>query len=690
MRGEAWARALAGSVPVGIYHTDDDGQCTYVNDRWCEIYGSSFDDALGGGWATRIHPEDCVWVAAEWANAIAEGIEFDCEFRVVLPSGEISLVHSHSARVLDAEGAGAGYVGTVSDITARRHAEQALRATEELFRITFGSSPIGMALVDANGLIVRANRALCELTHRPLDELLGVRVQSILHSDNVGNDEMGANAAGVDQRIVRADGSVCWASIRYAQIAQPGEGESGLTIVQFVDTTDRRQSEEHLAHMANTDSLTGLMNRRSLEVALESHVAHCNRYGPTGAVLILDLDNFKRINDSRGHKVGDQVIVTAARLLRQRLRESDLLARLGGDEFAVLITTGDGVAARAVAQNLVEEIRAFAATIAGEQVALSASVGVAVFDDVERSSDEMLVNADIAMYDAKELGRDRWVEFVSKPHDEPRSKARLTWINRIEADIENDTFVLHAQPIVDLDTSAIVQLELLVRTIDDRGDLVPPDSFLYVAERYGLSNRLDAWVLAQAFDLLEATGGDPAPVTLAVSLSGTSVGDNHLLAVLERRVRSGGFAAERLVLQVAEPAATSNLAAARAFAERFRELGCRLTFGTSGGDIGSVCYLEHLPFDFIKLDCELVTDCLEDSSSRAVIGSLVDLARSLGKQTIADQVSSDRVRDFLRQRGVDHGQGFHLGLPVPLEDAVPMLTPRPDRPEPTGRLTAAR
>ena len=270
------------------------------------------------------------------------------------------------------------------------------------------------------------------------------------------------------------------------------------------------------------------------------------------------------------------------------------------------------------------------------------------------------------------------------------SGSRLTWINRIEADIENDTFVLHAQPIVDLDTSAIVQLELLVRTIDDRGDLVPPDSFLYVAERYGLSNRLDAWVLTQAFDLLEATGEDPAPVTLAVSLSGTSVGDNHLLAVLERRVRSGGFAAERLVLQVAEPAATSNLAAARAFAERFRELGCRLTFGTAGGDIGSVCYLEHLPFDFIKLDCELVTDCLEDSSSRAVIGSLVDLARSLGKQTIADQVSNDRVRDFLRQRGVDHGQGFHLGLPVLLEEAVPMLTPRPDRPEPTGRLTAAR
>ena len=396
-----------------------------------------------------------------------------------------------------------GYVGTVTDITARRQAENDLRETEELFRIAFGSSPIGMALVDANGLIVRANRALCELTHRQLDELHTMRLQEILHPDNVGTEDRGASTADVDQRIVRADGAVCWASIRYARIGERGAGDSGLTIVQFVDTTDRRQSEERLAHMANHDSLTGLMNRRSLEAGLEHHVAHCNRYGPTGAVLILDLDNFKRINDSRGHSVGDHVIVTTARLLRGRLREPDLLARLGGDEFAVLLTDGDAVAAHAVAQSLVEEIRACAATISGDPIALSVSVGVAVFDDVERSPDEMLVNADIAMYQAKELGRDRWAEFATEQYDEPRAKARLTWINRIEADIDNDSFVLHAQPVVDLNTGATAQQELLIRMTGDHGDLVPPDSFLYIAERYGLSNRMDAWVLTQAFAVLE-------------------------------------------------------------------------------------------------------------------------------------------------------------------------------------------
>jgi EAL domain-containing protein (putative c-di-GMP-specific phosphodiesterase class I) len=211
--------------------------------------------------------------------------------------------------------------------------------------------------------------------------------------------------------------------------------------------------------------------------------------------------------------------------------------------------------------------------------------------------------------------------------------------------------------------------------IGERGEIVPPDSFLYIAERYGLTNRMDAWVLAQAFDLLEATNADPAPVTLAVSLSATSVGDDELLAVLDGRVRAGGFAAERLVLQLTQAAATGDIAATRTFAERVRDLGCRLTLGSLGGDLGSISYLEHLPFDFIKLDGELVTDCLEDSSSRALIGNLVDLARSLGRHTIAEQVSNDRVHRFLHQRGVDHGQGFDLGPPVPLEHAVPAFTP---------------
>jgi diguanylate cyclase (GGDEF)-like protein/PAS domain S-box-containing protein len=415
---EAWARVLAGSAPVGIFHMDTHGRYTYVNDQWCEIAGVSADDALRDGWEGLLHADDRDWVAGEWRSAAAAGIEFDAEFRVVRPTGETLWVHSHSAQVDDA-GDAAGYVGTVADITSRRKAEADLRATEELFRITFGSSPVGMALVDAKGQIVQANHALCDLTKHALDELLGMRLESILHPDNAGNGESGFGIAGVDQRIVRSDGSVGWASIRCAQIGEHGTDDPAFTIVQFVDTTERREFEDRLAHMANHDPLTGLLNRRSFGAALGNHVAQCKRYGPAGALLILDLDHFKRINDTRGHNVGDQVIVTIANLLRQRLRESDLCARLGGDEFAVLLPTGDAAVARAVAQILVEEVRTYAAAIASENIALSASVGIAAFDGTNRSSDEMLVNADLAMYDAKALGRDRWAEFTTATYDEP-------------------------------------------------------------------------------------------------------------------------------------------------------------------------------------------------------------------------------------------------------------------------------
>ena len=250
--------------------------------------------------------------------------------------------------------------------------------------------------------------------------------------------------------------------------------------------------------------------------------------------------------------------------------------------------------------------------------------------------------------------------------------------------------MLHAQPIVDLNTGETAHQELLIRMIGDQGDLVPPDSFLYIAERYGLSNRMDAWVLSQAFDVLEATAADPTPVTLAVNVSGTGVGDGQLRTVIEQVLRAGRFDPARLVLQVSESAAISNIAAVRAFADHFRDLGCRLALSSVGGGFGSLYYVEHLPFDLIRLDGELVTDCLEDSANRATIGNLVDLARSLGKETVAENIDSDPVRHFLRQRGVDHGLGFHLGLPVPLDAAVPTFTPRQERPEPTGELTTAR
>jgi diguanylate cyclase (GGDEF)-like protein/PAS domain S-box-containing protein len=411
-KSQTWALTLAGSAPIGIFHSDSQGRRTYVNDRVCEIYGISREAAMAAAIGSGIHDEDRDRVVADWAAGVAAGVDFDSEFRVVQPTGRVLWVRAHSAPVRGASDADSGNVGTVADVTASHDVAVALRDTEELFRTSFESSPVGIALVNGYGRIVRANRALCELTDHSTNELLMMRAQALLEPEAVEDEGTRQRPDDADRRVIRRDGSVRWASIRYAAIGNEPTSADALTIAQFVDTTERRRFEDRLAQMANHDPLTGLMNRRSFETALEAHVAHCKRYGPAGAVLMLDLDHFKRINDDYGHNVGDQVIVMTGDRLRQRLRESDVIARLGGDEFVVLLPVGGGADARAVAQGLVEAIHADAPAIADGLVRLSASIGIALFDEAEHSPAQMLVDADLAMYEAKEAGRDRWVEHV--------------------------------------------------------------------------------------------------------------------------------------------------------------------------------------------------------------------------------------------------------------------------------------
>ena len=417
---EAWSRALAGSAPVGIFRTDENGQNTYVNDRYCEIHGVSADEALSVGWQARLHDDDRVWVHEEWTRSIATGVEFDAEFRLLRPTGGVSWLHVHGVQVLGLSGGHGGHAGTVADITSGREAAHALREAEELFRTSFESSPVGIALVDGYGRVVRANQALCELTGYSADELVTMKARS-LHNPDADAGEQGETGwwAGADQRIVRTDGSVRWAAIRYAQIQPDSAEDPILAVAQFVDTTERRRFEERLAHTANHDPLTGLMNRRSFEVVLATHVSRCRRYGAAGAVLMLDLDHFKEINDTHGHGLGDEVLISTADRLRHRLRESDLIARLGGDEFVILLPVGGVAEARAVAQSVVEAIRLVGPPIAGNRVAMSASIGIAVVDGVGHSPEELLANADAAMYDAKELGGDRWAEFATDGPTDP-------------------------------------------------------------------------------------------------------------------------------------------------------------------------------------------------------------------------------------------------------------------------------
>jgi diguanylate cyclase (GGDEF)-like protein len=463
---------------------------------------------------------------------------------------------------------------------------------------------------------------------------------------------------------------------RYAQalvarrLAERDQAERALEQARNEEARARGRYEAELEHMADHDPLTGLLNRRAYERSLEEHLARGERYGHAGAVMVLDLDSFKEVNDTLGHSAGDELIVRVAGALASRLRESDTLARLGGDEFAILTPTGECEEAESLADSLLEVVRQERAPRGpgGRERPITASIGVAPLQGAEQlGAEEALINADLAMYDAKEAGRDCSVTYGGAGRGQAHIEARLEWAERIRAALDEDRLVLHAQPVVETATGITTQHELLVRMIDARGDLIPPGSFLPVAERFGLIREIDRWVVTRAIRMLGEHRAEGRRPVVEINLSAHSLGDEQLALHIGRELRAAGVAATQLIFEVTETTAIGNIAAARTFAERLGELGCRFALDDFGAGFGSFYYLKHLPFDFIKIDGEFVRNCTSDPTDRLVIRAVVELARGMGKRTIAEFVGTEETYTILRELGVDYAQGFHLGPPAPLE-----------------------
>jgi diguanylate cyclase (GGDEF)-like protein len=374
---------------------------------------------------------------------------------------------------------------------------------------------------------------------------------------------------------------------------------------------------------------------------------------------------------SLGHTAGDQLIVSTAGVIRARLRESDTLARLGGDEFAVLLPTADQQEAASVAQGLADAVRRNIVVITGERKSVTTSIGVAMFDGhAERLTGEaVLIEADLAMYDAKEAGRDHYAFSATAEHRTSHTRARLTWVNRIEHALANDGFALLAQPILDLQTHRVRQHELLLRMLDQEGELIPPAAFLTIAERFGLISDIDEWVVTHAIELIEQY----PKLQLEVNISGVSLGDAQLLQSIETRLERSRINPSRLIFEVTETAAVANITHAQTFAQRLRNHGCRFALDDFGAGFGSFYYLKHLPFDYVKIDGEFVQHAANGHIDQLVIEAVVRIAQGLGKETIAEFVTDERTQRIVTRLGVDYAQGYYIGRPVPIDALLQTL-----------------
>jgi diguanylate cyclase (GGDEF)-like protein len=421
--------------------------------------------------------------------------------------------------------------------------------------------------------------------------------------------------------------------------------------------------ERELRYRADFDPLTGLFNRRRFVEELGRYLEICEGTGRRGALLLCDLDHFKLVNDSLGHAAGDAVLRRAAGIIQGRLRESsDTAARLDGDEFAILLPDVDPVAALSVAGQL----RRLLADPAAKP-STGASIGVAPFDGRDGlTRDDLMVAADIALYDAKEAGRDTVALYRG-----PRASSR-GWVDRIRSALQDDRLVMYTQPIVDLRTGQVSHEELLVRMLETSGELVGPCSFLPTAERFGLIEEIDAWVLDRALELTAAGRA------VNVNISAKTMQRGALVETIAERARAG-VDPRLLTVEITETMAVSNMDHVRVLAGRLAALGCGLALDDFGTGFGTFTYLKYLPITTIKIDREFVTDVARSRSDQRMIKAIVEIARAAGQTTVAEGVEDAAALELLRGYGVDFAQGYHLAPPTAVGTGPPQLEARAEQ-----------
>jgi len=676
-RSGAAGDAIVESLPDAVIARGLDGVISAWNAAAQSLYGPSAAEAIGTHYDSIV---PAVWRERE--AAIALGVTHaaltDC-YRAerVCKDGAVSDISVQIAPIRDATGAVVG-VATIERMVASTPSWSS--EVDAHLSCAFEEAPVGAALVsvqpESGGRLLRVNRAFGELTGYSVEELEASTVQDLLHPEDAAADAAAVaqllkgelSKFQLEQRLLHAQRHALWVLVNVS-LVRDQSGKPLYCIRQAHDIEERKRYEGELGYLVEHDPLTGLLNRGGFIRELTHQMADARRYGGGGCILFFDLDDFKYVNDTLGHHIGDEVISDVARIVLDRLRETDVLARLGGDEFAVLLPHATASEAQTVSANLLEAVRADGTMSIGRDRSITISIGVAAFDaDACRTPDDILGDADVAMYTAKEGGKDR--STVAGPATRELATGRVTWAERVRSALQNDRFELYCQPVVDLGRTEVSQWELLLRLPGDHGELIRPAQFLYTAERSGMIVEIDRWVLSGAMRLISQQRDVGRALVLEVNISGRSVSEAGLLDLIEEGLEAAEIDPASLILEVTETAAIANMDCARRFATRLRALGCRFALDDFGAGFGSFYYLKHIPFDFVKIDGEFIRNLPTSSTDQLILDSIVQMSRGLGTSTIAEFVGDRETVEMLRERGVDYGQGFHLGAPIPVVEML--------------------
>ncbi len=565
-----------------------------------------------------------------------------------------------------------------SDRAERQRFEAMLFEEKERALVTLQSIGDAVITTDVEGRVTFLNPIAEQLTAWTAAEACGRPLTEVFH---IVNEITRIEVENPVDKALRLNGIVGLANhtllinrkgeeLAIEDSAAPIRDRAGNIIgvvLVFHDVTASRQMAEEIAYQASHDALTGLANRREFEHRLNQLISNAALEQRQHALLYLDLDQFKVVNDTCGHRAGDELLRQLTLIMQDRVRGSDLLARLGGDEFGVLLEDCPLDKAQQVAEELIELVKGFRFVWSDKTFAVGASIGIVAISEQSLDWASLLGNADTACYLAKEKGRNRVQVYHAEDAELARRHSEMHWVGRINKAFEEDRFLLYRQPIVPTTQSARKHphFEILVRMLDEEGQLVTPGVFIPAAERYNLMGALDRWVVSNAMNWLVAH--KDSPMICAINLSGHSLGDEAFLGFVTDQIKGTGVPPHCLCFEITETAAIANLEKAIHFIRELKRLGCRFALDDFGAGLSSFAYLKNLPVDFLKIDGSFVRDMDKNETSRAMVEAINHIGHTMKIQTIAEFVETPAIFRKLAEIGVDFAQGHGIAQPTPLD-----------------------